>query len=480
MSPSPHAQNPKSRPESDRPQDDRAAQRLAEFQRDPKRALWSLALPIMVGMSIYTLYTIADMIFVGMVGADALTAVAFNMPLLFLAMGSTFGLGSAVTSLIARAIGARDKRRADLVAQHAVLAGVLLTLLFSGVGLGYGPQLLTMIGVPEALLPLAWSYFSLIALCFVFQVMAILFRSIFSGEGEVKLPVVIGAIGTIANLILDPIFIFALDLGVRGAALATVVSQALTMSIFAFLLFVRKRAHADLSFREFRLDPPILIDLVRIGAPASLSFFVMAVGGGAFNRILVEFSPDAVAAFQVGGRLDQLIVLPLVAMANSLVTLVGMFYGARRLELVAEVARYAQRSAFVMALAVSALFLLAAPWLVAPFTDSPSIRAVAVKYLHWVAFAFPMFPFSILLGRALQGLGLGAPELVLSTLRVLLISVPLAAYFTFLDSRPIEFVFGSMLLGGWLSAAVASVWWRVALRRATTKTQEAEIDPTLL
>ena len=92
---------------------DRAGARLEEFQRNPRKALWTLSLPIMVGMSIYTAYMIADMVFVGMLGPDALIAVSFTMPLLFLAMGSTFGLGSAVTAMIAQAIGAKDQRRAS-------------------------------------------------------------------------------------------------------------------------------------------------------------------------------------------------------------------------------------------------------------------------------------------------------------------------------------------------------------------------------
>ena len=445
---------------------DVAAARLEEFQRNPRRALWTLALPIMFGMSIYTLYMIADMVFVGMLGPDELTAVAFNMPLLFLAMGTTFGLGSAVTALIAQAIGAQDKRRADLVGQHAVLAGVVMAVLFTSIGLGAGRELLRAIGVPDEILPLAQQYFSVVAMGFVFQVMAILFRSIFSGEGEVRLPVMIQALATLVNIVLDPIFIFTLDLGVRGAAFATIVTQAAVMMTFAWLLFVKRRAHVDLTFRHFRTSAIILRDLIRIGAPASLSFLVMSVGGGSFNRILVEYSPDAVAALQVGGRLDHLVVLPLVAMASALVTLVGMFTGAGRLDLVSGIVSYAMRRGFVIAMLVSAFFLAAAPLLVAPFTQSESIRAYGVQYLRFAAFVYPAFPFSILVGRALQGLGKGAPELVLSLLRVIVIAVPLSALVVFYLDWPIHWVWLSMILSSWISAAVAFVWWRSALREA--------------
>ena len=444
----------------------RAGQRLEQFQSNPRRALWTLALPIMIGMSIYTAYMIADMIFVGMLGPDALIAVAFNMPLLFLAMGATFGLGSAVTALIARAIGAKDDRRADLVAQHSTLVGVGMTVVFISVGFGFGEKLLLGIGVPPDLLPLAWEYFSVLVAGFAFQVLSILFRSMFSGEGEVKLPVTIQAVATVVNIVLDPIFIFGLDMGVRGAAVATVVTQAAVMLTFAWLLFIRKRAHVDLSFRGFRIDSDIVGDLIRIGAPASLSFVVMAAGGTAFNRILVERSPDAVAALQIGGRVDHLVILPLVAMASSLVTLVGMFSGAGRLDLAKQVVRYAMGRGLLIAIVASTLFLVFAPWLVAPFTDSESIRNHAVQYLRFASLVFPAFPFSIMIGRALQGLGHGTPELVLSLMRVLLISVPLSALAVFRFGLPIHFVWMAMIVGGWTSAVVALQWWRLAIRAA--------------
>ncbi|MEE2777401.1 MAG: MATE family efflux transporter [Acidobacteriota bacterium] len=459
---------------------DRAGARLEEFQRNPRKALWTLSLPIMVGMSIYTAYMIADMVFVGMLGPDALIAVSFTMPLLFLAMGSTFGLGSAVTAMIAQAIGAKDQRRASRIAQHALLVGVLLTIGFVSVGLVYGERLLLGIGVPEEILPFAWQYFSVVVAGFVFQVQAILFRSLFSGEGEVKLPVIISGIGTATNIVLDPIFIFSLDMGIRGAAVATVVTQAAVMLTFAYLLFIRKRIHVDLSYRNFRLRSEIVRDLVRIGAPASLSFLVMSAGGGTFNRILVEYSPDAVAGLQVGTRIDHLVVLPIVSIASALVTLVGMFYGAKRLELVEEIANYAIKQAVLIAVTMSAFFLAFAPWLVAPFTDSEAIRVVAVQYLRYATLAFVAFPFSILLGRAQQGLDRGTPELVLSLLRVLLISVPLAGIFAFAFDRPIQYVWMAIIVGSWVSAVVALVWWRSALRSAVRRRPAVPADGSLV
>ena len=156
---------------------------------------------------------------------------------------------------------------------------------------------------------------------------------------------------------------------------------------------------------------------------------------------------------------------------------VGMFYGARRLDLVEGIVRYALLRGFLIALAISTVFVVLAPWLVAPFTDSESIRRIGVQYLRYAALVYPAFPFSIMIGRALQGLGRGTPELVLSLLRVLLIAVPLATAFAFIFDRPIHFVWMSMIAGSWISALVALQWWRLALRATMGEPDEPPAGP---
>lgn len=453
-----------------------SAGRLDEFLENPRRALWVLSVPIMFGMSVQALYSMVDMIFVGMVSSEALTALAFNMPLMFLAMGATFGLGSGITAVIAQSVGSRDKRRADRTAEHTVLLGIALTLLYTVIGLAFGRQMLALLGVPVEILPLAWGYFRIVASGFCFMVMAVFFRSLLSGEGEVKVPVMIQLGATLLNVALDPIFIFALDMGVRGAALATIASQSVAAVALAWVLFRREKTYVDFDFRGFAFSREVLIDIFRIGFPASLSFMVMSLGGVAFNRLLVEYTPDAVAAHQVGMRIDHLVVMPLVAISSSLVTLVGMFYGARRFDLLRSTIRYAISRSVLIATGASVFFVLAAPYLVAVFTSSEEIRALGVRYLRTAAWAYPFFPFSMLAGRALQGIGRGTPELILSLLRVLLVAVPLASLFTFVLELPVHFIWVAMVLGSWLSAAVASQWLRLGLN-AVERT-EAVVAPT--
>ena len=440
-----------------------ASQRLDDFVADPRRGLWSLAVPMMLGMSVHTIYMLVDMIFVGRVSPEALTALGFNMPLLFFGIGVTFGLGSGITAVLARFIGARDKRSADNTAEHAVVLGLVISALFVLVGLSSGRWLLTTLGVTAELMQPAWDYFRILAGGYVFVVMSVFFRSILSGEGNMKTPMIILAAATVLNIILDPILIFGLDLGVKGAALATVVSHACATGVFLYLLFAREHAYVTFSMRRFRLSGAILGGILKIGAPASFSFLIMAFGGGVFNRILITFSGDAVAAYQVGMRLDHVFVLPITAMATGLVTLVGMFCGARRPDLVRQVVRYAVSRATLIAVGAGVLFFALAPELIALFSDDQGIRAAGTTYLRVIVFGYPFVGFCMLTGRILQGMGRGAPLLVITALRVLLLSTPLAYVFVFWLDKPVQWIWIAMVTAVVCTSAIAALWLRSVL-----------------
>ena len=274
--------------------------RLESFLENPSKGLWTLAIPIMAGMGIHTLYTIVDMIFIGRLGGDAIAAVAFNMPLFFLVLGLSFGVGSGVTASIARFIGARDKVSADNTAEHAVALGLIISIILTTLGLIYGPDLLQRLGATEAVLPLSWDYLKISLFGLPFMIFSTFFRSILSGEGDMKLPMMVAGLGTILNIILDPIFIFTLGFGVGGAAMASAISQAIVFCIFVYMLFVKEHAYVRFRMRDFSPSMFIIRDIIRVGFPASMSMIIMAFGQLVFNRILVHFSTDAVAAYQVG------------------------------------------------------------------------------------------------------------------------------------------------------------------------------------
>jgi putative MATE family efflux protein len=446
--------------------------RLNEFLNNPEKGLWKLALPVMAGMGIQTLYTIVDMIFIGRLSGEAIAAVAFNMPLFFFVLGLTMGLGSGVTASIARFIGAKDKVNADNSAEHAVVIGIGISIILTTLGFVYGRDILMKIGATESVIDLSWSYLRVICIGLPFMVLSAFFRSILTGEGDTKFPMTVAALGTILNIILDPIFIFTLGLGVAGAAWATAISQIIVFIIFVYMLFVKEHSYITFRLKDFKPSSFIMKDIIKVGLPASISMVIMSFGQLVFNRILVHFSTDAVAAYQVGGRIDMVIFLPIMSIAFGLTTLVGMFHGAQELDKVKYIIKYGLTRSFMITVVISIIVYAYAPQLIVGFTKDIYIQNTAVKYLRLMSIIYPLVATAMPCGRILQGFGLGMPLLIITSIRVLLVSSPLATFFIFFQGRPLEWIWYSMMISTVVSSIVALTWVYWTVRKSSLiKTQ---------
>ena len=439
--------------------------RLKTFVANPSKSLWTLAIPIIAGMGIQTLYSIVDMIFIGRLSGSAIAAVAFNFPIFFFVMGITFGLGSGVTASIARFIGSEDKVNADNAAEHAILIALLISALLTTVGLLYGKQILIKIGCTAEVLPQAWEYLKVSCYGLSFGVFSGFFRSILAGEGDMKFPMILAGFGTILNIILDPIFIFTLGFGVAGAAWATTISQLIVFVIFIFMLFVKDHAYVKFELRDFSLSKYILIDIIKVGLPASVSMIVMSAGQLIFNRMLATFSTDAVAAYQVGGRIDMVVFLPIFGIASALTTMVGMYYGANEIDKIRYITKYGISRAFIITSIGSILLYIFAPVIISVFTNEIVIKNIAVDYLRVISLLFPFISIGLTIGRILQGIGLGMPSLIITTIRVIGVAGPLAYYFIYILNKPVEWMWYAMFISGIMATMISVIWLKVAFRK---------------
>ena len=447
--------------------------RLSSFLADPSKALWRLAVPIMFGLGIHTLYNVIDMIFIGQLGGNAITGVAFNMPIFFLMLGLTMGLGSGVTASIARFIGDEDKKSADNSAEHALAMAGGIAIIFTILGIYYGEKILIALGAEGEILVLAWEYLSMIVLGLPFMVFSGFFRSILAGEGDMKFPMMVAGLGTLLNTILDPIFIFKLEnygnigfgMGVKGAAMATVFSQLIVFLIFIYMLFIKDHAYITFNLKDFMPSKIILWDIIKVGLPASLSMIIMALGQGVFNKILIHYSSQTVAAYQVAGRLDMLIFLPIFAIAGALTTLVGMFYGASEIGALNRIVRYGISSAFLITLVSSSFVYLFAETFSSWFTQDQEIISVSVGFLKRLCLIYPLVAIAITSGRVMQGLGKGLPVLLITIVRVLGVSAPLGLYFSFVLEKPVEWNWYAMMIAAFISFSIAIFWVRTELTK---------------
>ena len=428
--------------------------RLQSFLLNPSKALWTMALPIIAGMMVQTLFNVVDIMFIGWLGAEEVTAVAFVSPLFFIIIGLTVGLGAGVTASIAQFIGQKDKKNADNCAEHTILLGLVITLVLSFLGIVFGEELLVLLGASGNILDISYTYLKVLLYGIGLAVFSLFFRAILAGEGETKIPMFIGLIGTLLNLILDPIFIFVLEYGVKGAALATVISQAVMVISYLFIIFVRKSTYITFNISDFKYSSSIISTIFKIGIPSSISMLIISFGQVVMNRILINYSVEAVAAYQIVSRIDMLLFMPILGIAISLTTIVGMFFGAKEYEKLVSIVKYGiSRAVYITIISVAILFILA-DRILPLFSDDPEVLNIGITYLRVIILAYPAVGLSVICSRICQALGEGMPLLVTTITRVLIITAPLSYYF-YITGKPIEWVWYAQVFAILIAATIS-------------------------
>lgn len=300
--------------------------------------------------------------------------------------------------------------------------------------------------------------------------MSAVLRSILTGEGDAKTPMIVLGVSTVANIGLDALFIFGFGMGLRGAAVATVLAVMISVSSFSVLLLRRKSAFVRLRVSALMPSSADVAALFGLAVPIAGSMIVMSAGTMLYNRILADFGSVAVAAFGAASKVDMIVVLPIFGLSGAAVTVVGMFAGAGRSDLVRSTALYTYRWAITIAAVIGGGAFLMSDGILRIFTNDPNALAIGTTYLGYMIFAYPMMAVGMTTGRLLQGLGHGFPAMFLTTLRVLLVGVPVAYLAVNVFDQSIEGVWIGILSGGVCATVAAFLMVRQLMWRA---------DPTL-
>jgi putative MATE family efflux protein len=439
--------------------------RVDEFIARPKRALLVLAAPIVIAMFVQTMYNIVDTAFVGRLGAESIAALTFAFPIFFILIGLNSGIGVGINSLISRQLGANNKGGAENSAVH----GLVMTGVFAGILFVLGwfslKPLLILLGAKGHVLDLSMSYMSIILAGIFFMFPAFAMNSIFSAQGNTKTPMTVQTTALIMNAVLDPIFIYPLGFGVAGAAIATDI--ALAFSLLFYFYFIKKKSYLKIRLRSFKFSFRICRDICRVGAPASLMMLMMSVYVMFLNRYMAHFGTDYVASFGLATRLESFATMPIVALSISLVTLVGMFYGAKRFDLLRSVCWYGIKIGIVFTALQGMIFYLFPTLFLSIFTQETLLLMIGSAYLRIDVFTFPLMTVSTIVGRILQGMGFGLPGLVIQLVRIFILAVPLAYIFVFILGYGYLYIAWAMVLGG-VASNIIAFWWLAAKFKTLT------------
>ena len=410
------------------------------------KLLWKLALPAGIGMFVMALYNVVDTIFIGQVvgtlGIAGLTIV-FPIQILIMGMGMLIGIGGA--SLISRSLGARDFEKAERTLGNAILLAVILGVLIAIVGLSNSGFWLRLIGASETILPYAKDYLDIILLGTVFRIFAMTISQLVRAEGNARVAMTSMLIGAILNILLDAVFILALRMGIKGAAIATVLSQVVT-SLYIIRYYLSQNSSVKLHMKNFAPQRIVIRGIVAIG----FGSFVRTAGGSLvaiiLNRTLVGYGGDlAVAAYGIVLRAMMFAFMPIMSVGQGLQPILGFSYGAKRFDRALQVIKLSVIAATIFSIVSFLLiFFLRAP-IMHIFTNDGSLVSAGSHAARLIFLAAYLLGFQMVGSVVFQALGKTMPTFVTATSRQLLFFLPLV----FILPRFLQ------LDGVWLSFPIA-------------------------
>lgn len=388
--------------------------------------LWRLSIPATVGMAVMATYNVVDTIFIGRgVGTLGIAglAVCFPVQMIVMALGQLIGMGSA--SIISRALGAGDHDRVRLAFGNALTLILIAVAGIMAAGFGFLDGLLKVFGATEAILPYSRTYMSTILWGTGFACYSMAHSNIIRAEGRAMVVMTRMLIGAGVNIVLDPIFIFVLGMGIRGAAIATVIAQACS-TLFIITYLTSGKSSLSMRLADMRLVPGIVRETLAVG---TAGFGRMVAGSAAMivlNRSLGHYGGNvAIAAYGVINRVIQFSFMPLMGFAQALQPVAGFNYGAKRFLLVRRAMRISVVRSTLFAAGAFTAFMLAARPVVGLFTHDDELVRLAVPALRTVAAVFPVLGLQMMGAALFQALGRARPAIFLSLSRQIIFLIPL-------------------------------------------------------
>lgn len=444
---------------------------------EPKKAIIRLALPMIVAMSVQTIYNFVDAIWVSGLGADALSAVGFFFPFFFMTMAIATGIGLGGGSAISRRIGAGDKIGADNVAVHTVvimfLAAVFLTIpLFI-----FAEKIFTLLGAGRTL-AMAVSYARIMFAGTLIIFFANIANAILRSEGDVKRAMFAMVLGTLINIVLDPIFIYTFGLGVAGAAWATILSLFITSLLLFNWLFLKKNSYVSFSFRKFRFNREIVRDILRVGLPASAQQLSMSFTMLMINLILVRVGgTDGVAIYVTGWRVATIAILPLLGIATAVVSVSGAAFGQGAFKKINIAFMHALKIGIIIEVVVGIAVFFLAPQITALFTRAQGASRIAsdlIVFLRIMCFFYPATAFGMFSSSMFQGVGKGINALIATIVRTVLLTLLFTALFTFILDMGLMGVWFGIVTGNTIGAVLAFLWAKSYIRGLNATMRKVE------
>jgi len=451
------------------------------------RSLFLLAVPIMGANILQVAYQLVDAFWVGRLGASAVAAVSVTMPIMFVLVAAGMGFAIAGMTLIAQYTGARDHDMVDHVAAQTLLTILAVSLALGALGFVLAPLLLKWMGVSPQVYDGALSFMRVIFAALPFTFIYAMAQGLMRGVGEVKAPLYIVAATVCVNFVLDPVLIFgrfgAPAWGVTGAAVATLVAQAIAAAIALRLLF-GGRYGIHVHWRDFVPDMAFVKRAFLLGYPASIEQSARGLGMAVLTFLIVGFGTVVTASFGVATNVFNVMIIPAMGFSMATSTLVGQNIGAGNLARAEKVARLSAAITFGVLTGFGIVCFLFAPALVRFFIPGdPEVVRQGAAYIRIVAWSFGFIGLQFALTGVLRAAGEMIPAMVIGLVSQWGLQIPLAFALSQHTPLGVTGVWWSTPLTNVVTATIAGLWFargswktRKLIARTPVQAEQKEVE----
>ena len=408
------------------------------------KLLFNMAIPMVVSMLMQALYNIVDSAFVGMYSTHALEAVSIAFPIQNLMIAFATGTGVGINALLSRHLGEKKFEAADTTANTGLFLAICSYILFAILGLTIVRPFFSMQSDIAEVVNYGEEYLTVILLCGFGIFGEITNERLLQATGRTVYSMITQGTGAVLNIILDPIMIFGYcgmpALGVKGAAIATVIGQCVA---FILALIFNIKVNKEVNIRISKIFKPQLQEIIKIyeiGIPSIIMTSITSFLTVGMNLILKKFSEDAITVFGVYFKLNSFVFMPVFGLNNGMVPILSYNYGAKKHDRIIKTVRLGMSCAVIYMLAGLAVFEIMPDKLLMIFSASENVMNIGVTALRIIGLSFIFAGIGIVSSTVFQSIGNPLHSLLISVLRQLVIILPVAYFLS-------------------LTGSVSNVWW---------------------
>lgn len=425
------------------------------------RHLIDMTVPVLFGISTMMAQGLIDTWFLGQVGDRELAAFGFGFPVLMIVTSVAIGLAAGTSSVVARAIGAGDHRRARRLATDSLFLGFLITLVICAIGILTINPMFRLLGAPEDMLPMIRSFMTILYSGVPFVVVGMIGMASMRATGDTRLPSMLMVMAAILNVALDPILIFGVGpipaMGLDGAATAALIARA---TIFVGTIYLMRFRLDMLSFNK--PDPVELRkswrDILHVGIPAAGTNAIVPLGAVLVTAMIARLGTDAVAGFGVATRIEAMMLVIFYAMSSIIGPFVGQNFAAGRERRILRALWLCTLFCLAAGMVIAGILALLSDVLPRLFSDSEAVMEVTKLFLWIVPISYGTYGMVMVMNASFNGLGKPMPAVWISVARILVLYVPLA--FIGLKLYGVAGIFAAYAIANIVSGIGAYAWAR--------------------